>query len=153
MTIAGYYFLFRLLGHTSLFSGSVIRLILRLVAIYFIADFISVFSDEKILWYLGVSVAVNLIFALTRGHEYLKDKRLVKHVEHLMPQSTYDELADKMRSDCEAELEKAISVYRQYYRTDEEWNEAVNDWLDCVKQNELKFLNTAKAQADTAVGL
>jgi hypothetical protein len=153
MILAGLYFLFRLLGRISLFSGGVFHLVLRFVAICFVVYFILGLIQGTPLAYLGLSAAINLIFALTLGREYLIDKRLVKTVERLMPEGAYDEMAQQMRSDCEAEMEKAISGYRQYYRTDEEWNKDMNDWLDRVKQNVLKFLNTAKAQADTAAGL
>jgi hypothetical protein len=148
-----YYLLFRLLGCISLFSGGIIRLIFRIVATYLALSAVYSFAVNNLLVYLGIAVAANLIFAFTRGREYLKDKKIAKNSEHLMLDSVYDELSDKMQRDCKEELNKAVSVYRQYYRTDDEWYMSFSRWVSAVNEKELAFLEKAKAQADTAQSL
>jgi hypothetical protein len=55
-----------------------------------------------------------------------------------------------MQRDCKKELNDAVSVYRQYYSTDDEWYMSFSRWVSAVNEKELAFLEKAKAQADTA---
>jgi hypothetical protein len=144
---------FMILGQFDFFRDGVIRFILRLVGVYFIVGLNSAlaYSRDNHLYYFAGCVVVNLLFYLVKGRQISADLKLVGDtIDNICPESVFDELKEKFIKGADEALAKKTQEYRQYYRTDDEWETSWNRWKESVGRENMVLLNKTREDVNYA---